>query len=319
MRSFEEYCKLAHKVHNNKFHYLHLITENRFRKIYFNCPTHGLCNQFADSHLQGKNCKQCSVDIRKEKRRFSFDHYVANAKIIFGNMYEYIELIPKNKREKQLRKIRYICGIHGEVVQTADNHLKGWGCNQCGYKKVSDKLSDSFETVIKKSKLVHGDYYTYIRLYKENGKRLLEINCPKHGVFTQIASDHLTNGSGCYKCSNTNSSRVENIWLDSLNIDKKYRQIRLPSIGKIKVDGYDPTSNTVYEFYGDFWHGNPKVYDSNKINPRNGKTFGYLYNQTIIRENRIKQHYNLQTIWENEWLKLSGETINETIRCKQIS
>ncbi len=56
--------------------------------------------------------------------------------------------------------------------------------------------------------------------------------------------------------------------------------------------------------HGDFWHGNPSIYQSEKINPKNGKTFGYLYNQTITRENRIKLHYNLQTIWENDWLRL---------------
>ena len=27
------------------------------------------------------------------------------------------------------------------------------------------------------------------------------------------------------------------------------------------VDGYDSKTNTIYEFNGDFWHGNPNIYN----------------------------------------------------------
>ena len=68
------------------------------------------------------------------------------------------------------------------------------------------------------------------------------------------------------------------------------------------ADGYCKETNTIYEFLGDFWHGNPKIYDSEKINYSTGCTFGELYNKTNIREERVKSlGYNYKIVWEYEW------------------
>jgi len=74
----------------------------------------------------------------------------------------------------------------------------------------------------------------------------------------------------------------------------------------IKPDGYDKTTNTVYEFWGDFWHGNPDVYNPDNINPRNKLSYGALYEQTITKIKIIKQSgYNLIQIWENDFISQS--------------
>jgi len=71
------------------------------------------------------------------------------------------------------------------------------------------------------------------------------------------------------------------------------------------VDGYCEENNTVYEFHGDFWHGNPKQYDANDINPKNNKTYGELYSATLMKEKMIKSMgFKLITIWENKWDKM---------------
>ncbi len=62
---------------------------------------------------------------------------------------------------------------------------------------------------------------------------------------------------------------------------------------------------TIYEFHGDYWHGNP-----NRYNPDDetyfGKSFGELYQKTIEREQMIKNMgFNLITIWESDWIKLN--------------
>ena len=38
-----------------------------------------------------------------------------------------------------------------------------------------------------------------------------------------------------------------------------------------KVDGFCEKTNTVYEFYGCFWHGCPKCYKPNIVNSKNQK------------------------------------------------
>lgn len=75
---------------------------------------------------------------------------------------------------------------------------------------------------------------------------------------------------------------------------------------KYKVDGYCEETNTVYEFHGDRFHGNPDLFEINEeCNPYNNKTALELYNKTKERENVIiNLGYKLITIWENDFNKL---------------
>jgi len=72
-----------------------------------------------------------------------------------------------------------------------------------------------------------------------------------------------------------------------------------------KADGYCQETNTIYEFNGDFWHGNPKRYDLNEINNVTKCTFGELYQKTLNKEKIIKEMgFNLIVIWESDWIKI---------------
>lgn len=74
-------------------------------------------------------------------------------------------------------------------------------------------------------------------------------------------------------------------------------------------DAIDYHTNTIYEFYSDYWHGNLECFDSNAINGSNGKTFGQLYRETLDREARLKEAgFNLITIWESQWNKIKPRT-----------
>ena len=53
----------------------------------------------------------------------------------------------------------------------------------------------------------------------------------------------------------------QNLWLDYLDVpnDKLHREVTLKVKDKVyHVDGFEPKTNTVYEFNGDYWHGNPE-------------------------------------------------------------
>ena len=105
--------------------------------------------------------------------------------------------------------------------------------------------------------------------------------------------------------SSRSVSKQETIWLDSLNNPNLLRQHRLLELNII-VDGYDPTTNTVYLYHGDFWHGNPEVFEANAVNPRTKCTFGELYCRTkSYEECIISAGYNLMTMWENNYGKVS--------------
>ncbi len=108
------------------------------------------------------------------------------------------------------------------------------------------------------------------------------------------------------------SSSLSNAWIkyliESLGIYIQYSEsadgeFKIP--GTIyRVDGYCAETNTIYEFHGDVFHGNPKLFESNDNCHPFDKTItaGELYQATIERENKIKSlGYNLVVMWESDW------------------
>lgn len=85
---------------------------------------------------------------------------------------------------------------------------------------------------------------------------------------------------------------------------KNMGEYRIPGT-RYKADGYCKDTNTIYEFYGDAYHGNPETYaETDTPHPFSDKTAKELYEYTIMREDKIKSlGYNVVTIWENEWVK----------------
>lgn len=126
-------------------------------------------------------------------------------------------------------------------------------------------------------------------------------NCPKCNNEITYASKNWAvvaekNKAVCYKCYSTNyTSKPEQEFLDFFKITERQKQI-----GKYMVDGFK--NNIIYEFLGDFWHGNPRLYDMNKINNASKKTFKELYDETLHRFKDLQSSgYNLKYIWESDW------------------
>ena len=71
---------------------------------------------------------------------------------------------------------------------------------------------------------------------------------------------------------------------------------------RYKADGYCKETNTIYEFHGDYWHGNPEVYESDIINESTHCTMGELYQKTLIKERNVRElGYNLVIVWEKDF------------------
>ena len=126
------------------------------------------------------------------------------------------------------------------------------------------------------------------------------------------------------RCKFKGYSRLQIQWLDfisscyNINIQHAMNNGEYKiSNSNFKADGYCSETNTIYEFHGDYWHGNPLLYDKEAINTVTNLTFGKLYNKTLKREEFIKtQGYNLVVIWENDWSNLikSTRTIQRKFR-----
>ena len=82
----------------------------------------------------------------------------------------------------------------------------------------------------------------------------------------------------------------EKIWLDALGVPERSKVV-YGFKGKIMVlDGYDPKTNTAYEYNGANFHGSHKTYPKNRdtIIPWLGKTPNQLYYGTIERYNFLQ-------------------------------
>jgi hypothetical protein len=187
-------------------------------------------------------------------------------------------------------------------LQTPSDHYNGgYGCNECGIESVANRKRLQVEEFITKANNIHNNKYDYSYVQYKNNKTKVTILCNVHGMFNQVPMSHLQ-GSGCSKCKIT-SSKPEKQWLDSLGVNYENRQITLKSNGRwVRVDAYVPETNTVYEFLGDYWHGNPDKYKLNDINPTTQLTFGELYEKYIDKKKWLLNNgYNLVEIWENDW------------------
>lgn len=72
----------------------------------------------------------------------------------------------------------------------------------------------------------------------------------------------------------------------------------------MSADGYCSETNTIYEFDGDVFHGNPNIYGpTDKCHPFNKTTTAeQLYNDTLTKHNRLRNMgFTLVTIWESDF------------------
>ena len=213
-------------------------------------------------------------------KKITQQEFIQRANRIHKNQYIYTFAVYKGARSRVLIG----CKKHKLFEQRAKDHLSGAGCPKCyGTKR---KTNNQF---INSAQKIHKNKYDYSLVNYLSAHKKVNIKCLIHGVFEQVAKSHLR-GEGCPRCSNKSISKIETVWLDLLKIPKKYRQVILEiNNKKYKVDGFNPKTNTVYEFHGDFWHGNPIIYNQKDINSKTGTTFGELYKRTIKKEKILKK------------------------------
>lgn len=100
-------------------------------------------------------------------------------------------------------------------------------------------------------------------------------------------------------------------WLESIMDQEKIYIQHAMNEGEYKIpgtrytaDGYCRATNTIYEFHGDYWHGNPEIYEADVMNESTNCTMGELYQKTLLKEQKIKElGYNLVVMWENTYIK----------------
>lgn len=212
---------------------------------------------------------------------------------IHQNFYDYSKVIYKNTDTK----VCIICPLHGEFMQTPYHHInRGQGCPVCKGDKIKKAKTYTKQEFVDLANVIHNNKYIYDNADYKSAHIKVIITCPRHGNFTQTPNNHLYNKNGCPSCG-YNTSTTANKWLDSLSIPMECREKVIFINGKkYKVDAL--YNNTIYEYFGYFWHGHPDFFNPEDINPKNKKTYKELYENTLLKiEDFNNSQYDFVYIW----------------------
>ena len=308
----EEFITNGKERYGNKFDYTLVKYTNAQSKVTIKCNDHKFdFKVIPGNHLQNNGgCTKCKSESLHELKGKGVDQFISEAKQIHDDKYDYSKVIYINTDTPVI----IICKIHGEFSQRPDCHInRGHKCPDCAIIELGIKNRLTKEEFVKKCIQRFGDIYNYSDSIYTCGKEPIIIKCKKHGYFTaRTAHLHYNDGVGCPNCSGTGYSKVQITWIEYQVFKNKIyirhalnsNEYRIPT-SRYSVDGYCEETNTVYEFHGDYYHGNPKIYSSDVFNTKMKKTMGELYKKTQDKkEFIISLGYNYVEMWENDWMKM---------------
>jgi hypothetical protein len=298
------FIQKASAIHENKYDYSLVDYINSSTPITIVCPIHGAFIQKPNIHIRGCGCNICAKTKIQEhgiQNRVTTEHIISRFKQVHGDRYDYslVNYI------KDGVKVVIICKKHGVFHQNPANHYSGKGCYRCGRENTGAKKKTSQAAFVEKAEIVHTNKYDYSQVKYTKSTVKVDILCKKHGVFQMTPGNHLQ-GYGCPRCGHR-ISNGEQEWLDFCAVPDtpETRQVIVYVGGsRYTVDGFDPRTNTIYEYNGDYWHGNPLKHHPCDINKHAKKTFGQLYEETIAKKQKLTDAgYTVVDIWASEWLQ----------------
>ena len=230
--------------------------------------------------------------------------------------------IKEKKKQTCLKNHNVEHPLQSELIykKLKETNLKRYGVEHAPKNKEIHKRQQ--EKMIEKYGVVHfhqkdniesfeiiSDYDWLYKQYIKEGKTIEEISKDLNIGKTTVNSYLQTHKIPIRKIQYYSYKAIK--WLDNISIKynifiqhaKNIGEYLIPNT-RFKADGYCKETNTIYEFYGDIYHGNPNFFTPNDLCHPFSKsiTAGDLYKKTMDRENVIKElGYNIISIWETDW------------------
>lgn len=278
------------------------ITHGSHKRVWWSC---GRCHKWRTrvSHrVNGSGCPICIGNTLSENNKLSVVYPGVSSEWNYDkNTFGPAEISGGSKK-----KVWWLCPkcAYEWRARVANRTYGGRGCPRCAGKILDPRNSLEYRyphiarqwSYDKNKGLCPADVS-----YASSRKVFWE--CAECGLLWKaLIYNRTLKQSGCPKCSKGPVSRLSSDWLDSLTIPALLREHHIKELN-VRVDGFDPETNTVYEFLGDYWHGNPSKYCSEDINPSCGKSYGFLYEETFERISSLEElGYRVVYIWEKDFL-----------------
>ena len=181
------------------------------------------------------------------------------------------------------------------------------GCPECGRKQASEKMRMSHaEYELRVYELYEGRLRPLDKYAGYNCRLRHECAC---GHIAELISTRVLKGTYtcrvCTKASSGAYSMVSQVWLAGIASIRKYDDLVYATKGgehiidlngtRMKVDGYSASTNTVFEFLGDCFHGKGR-------SAVPGKTRKELLKSTLVRFMKLNlAGYSVYYVWESDF------------------
>lgn len=315
----DKFISKSNDIHNNYYDYSLVEYISPDNKVVIVCPIHGQFQQTPNSHINKKcGCPKCGYIKRAQNNLIKYG---------VDNVFKVTHIQQKQQHTKLLKHGDPYYTNRDKAVETMlntygiDNFFRGknyqstikknnnikYGCHPSQLNIVDvlplltnyDWLFDEYITKRKSINLISKELKVSIQgvcnyLHFHDIPVTYTVGFSKISIIwlemimeqCQIHIQHMLNSStGEYKIPYKNEGSNKQLYM--------------------KVDGFCEATNTVYEFHGDRFHGNPKIFQLDELcHPFTDVPAGELYRETVEKEERIKNlGYNLIVMWEYDFDK----------------
>lgn len=150
----EDFLERAKNIHGFKYEYSKVVYKSSHEKVLIGCPEHGYFLQSASVHMLGSGCPKCGFASTSKIKTKDTKFFVEKAFEAHGSKYCYL----KSKYVDIFSKVTITCPLHGDFLQTANNHIHSKnGCPDCAnmfrgfskskFKNVCDKNNEGLGTL----------------------------------------------------------------------------------------------------------------------------------------------------------------------------
>lgn len=225
---------------------------------------------------QNENLNNRSPELCR--RVVTTESFIAEAKEIYGNRYDYSKVEYKNRDHR----VTIVCPVHGDFQVYAREHLDGKGCPKC----------DKGEKFITKLKEKFGDKFGLDEFIYESSTLPVTLICPTHGVFSRLPYQILNSRCGCPECS-------QESWRQEILSQKERRlQEKIERERKEKEEIENTWAEKIQriqsgeDFDGNIWYKDFFGYDFTNLLMENGQPmYGKFYFSKLD-----KSHYPLDYV-----------------------
>jgi hypothetical protein len=274
--------------------------------------------QILEESINPRECEICGIDICLAPK----DH------VMCGECYYVIHISNQQEGSLGLEKLRInndttenqqtvsiLCCKCSQLFDVKESEKWKTTCRNCYFLRKCEKCKSDISELPSYKQLCDNCYQLQL-ITKTCHKCGRSFSIPRSQSYKKLCSR-----SDCVEITSEQQEKIQKTltkngysqkeisWLESIaqtegiQIQHKgngNQYIIITKMGPKKVDGYCYKNNTVYEFYGEYYHGHPTKSGIGV----NGKTYKELYQRTLEREELIKEvGYTIVSMLEEDYDK----------------